>query len=275
MCHGETTKMDTNNDDTGLLRLLVRNVPFILARPDVAAASIPEDKSAGGWHEFFIGKKLVFSCGVGLRTLGSLCRLWCNAHCPPCIKCGTPSAPLYFGGSFLSGSGKFVRNFCPKCGVGWTQTQRDTVAETARMFRNLSRQRTFILPFEGAEERMLPKDLKPRDLRKVFGGRLVAAYNRAAVEEVAAFDKMVRDAVANNKAFSATFRLHDGALGEVCFSNINGFAMLYGSAWQGGGSAPVKWDEWWGLLPMLRKLATERLALEYGEGCNDDFEFDD
>ena len=225
--------MDNNNDDTGLLRLLVRNVPFILARPDVAAANIPEQKSAGGWHEFFVGKGLVFSCGVGLRTLGSLGRLWCNAHCPPCIKCGTPSAPLFFGGSFLSGSGKYIRNFCPKCGVGWTQTPRDTVAETARMFRNRSRQRPFILPFAGADERMLPKDLSPGDLRTVFCGKLVDAYNHAAVEAVAAFDKMVREAIERKTAFSATFRLHDGALGEVCFANINGHAMLYGSAWRG------------------------------------------
>lgn len=144
------------------------------------------------------------------------------------------------------------------------------------MFRNLSRQRTFILPFDGAEERMLPKELKPRDLRKVFCGKLVDAFNRAAVEEVVTFDAMVRDAVENHKAFSATFRLlQDGAFGEVCFSNINGHAMLYGSAWRGGGGAPVKWDEHWGLLPMLRELATERLAPQYGEGCNDDFEFEE
>ena len=39
--------MDANDDDTGLLRLLVRNVPFILSRPDVAAASVPGGKSAG------------------------------------------------------------------------------------------------------------------------------------------------------------------------------------------------------------------------------------
>ena len=255
----ETTKMNTNND-VELLRLLVRNTPFILARPDVAAASVPDEKSAGGWHEFFIGKRLVFSCGVGLRTLGSLARLWCNAHCPPCIKCGTPSAPLFFGGSFLSGSGKYIRNFCPKCGVGWTQTPRNTVAQTARMFRNLSRQRPFILPATGVDGIVLPKELEPHDLRKVFDGKLVVAYNRAALEEVEAFDKMVREAVESNKAFSATFRLHDGAFGEVCFANINGYAQLFGSAWRGGGGAPVKWDEWWGLLPMLRELATERLA---------------
>lgn len=54
------------------------------------------------------------------------------------------------------------------------------------MFRNRSRQRTFILPFEGADEVAFPKDLKPRDLRKVFGGKLQVAYNRAALEEVAA-----------------------------------------------------------------------------------------
>lgn len=265
-----------NNNDTELLRLLVRNIAFILARPDVAAANIPEQKSAGGWHEFFVGKRLVFSCGVGLRTLGSLARLWCNAYCPPCIHCGTPSAPLYFGGSFLSGSGKFIKNFCPKCGVGWTQTPRDTLCETARMFRNLSRQRPFILPFAGSDERMLPKELKPRDLRKVFGGELVDTYNRAAARTVVAFDKIVREAVEKHTAFGATFRLlQDGALGEVCFANINGYAQLFGSAWRGGGGVPVKWDEWWGLLPMLRELATERLAPQYGEGCNDDFEFED
>lgn len=251
-----------SDDDVELLRLLVRNVPFILSRPDVAAASVPDEKSAGGWHEFFIGKKLVFSCGVGLRTLGSLARLWCNARNPPCIRCGTPSAPLFFGGSFLSGSGKFIRNFCPRCGAGWTQTPRETVAETARMFRDLSRQRTFVLPFAGANGGMLPKDLEPRDLRQVFGGKLLAAYDRAALEEVAAFDAMVRNAVESDTAFSATFRLHDGAPGEVCFSNINGHAMLYGPAWRGGSGAPVRWDEWWGLLPMLRELATDRLAPE-------------
>ena len=268
--------MDNNNDDTGLLRLLVRNVPFILSRPDVAAANIPEEKSVGGWHEYFIGGRLDFGARVSLRSLGSISRLWCNSYRPPCIHCGTPSAPLFFGGSF-SGTGKFIRNFCPKCGVGWTQTPRDTVAATARMFRNLSRHRPFILPFAGAEERMLPKELKPRDLRKVFCGKLVDAYNRAALEAVAGFDKMVREAVERNTAFSATFRLHDGALGEVCFANINGYAQLFGPAWRGlgGKGVPVKWDEFWGLLPMLRELATERLAPEYGEGCNDDFEYED
>lgn len=267
--------MDANDDDTGLLRLLVRNVPFILSRPDVAAASVPGGKSAGGWHEFFIGRQLVFSCGVGLRTLGSLAGLWCNARCPPCIKCGMPSAPLFFGGSFLSGAGKFIHNFCPKCGAGWTQTPRDTVAATARMFRDLSRHRTFIRPFAGTGEGMLPKDLKPRDLRNVFGGKLQAAYNRAAVEEVAAFDAMVREAVENNKAFPATFRLQKGASGEVCFSNINGHAMLYGSAWRGGGGVMVRWDESWGLLPMLQDLATERLAPLCDGDCDEDSAFEE
>ena len=125
---------------------------------------------------------------------------------------------------------------------------------------------------------MLPKELKPRDLRKVFGGELVDAYNSAAVKTVIAFDQIVRVAVEKHTAFGATFRLlQDGALGEVCFANINGYAQLFGSAWQGGGKGvPVKWDEWWGLLPMLRELATERLAVEDGEGCNeDDFEFEE
>lgn len=266
--------MNTNND-VELLRLLVRNIPFILARGDVSAASVPDGKSVGAHHDFFMGSRMVLSFGVCVHTLGGLARLWVNTVRPPCPKCKTPSALVDFGGSWLSGCGKFVRFFCPCCGVAWTMTPDGGVAGVARMVKNASRQRTFILPFEGSEEGMLPKELKPRALRKVFGGKLVAAYNRAAVEEVAAFDKMVRDAVTNNKAFSATFRLHDGALGEVCFSNINGHAMLYGSAWRSGGGAPVKWDEWWGLLPMLRELATERLAVEDGEGCNEDFEYED
>lgn len=260
--------MNTNND-VELLRLLVRNIPFILASRPVAVASVPGGKSVGAHHDFFMGSRMVLSFGVSLHTLEELARLWVNTVCPPCPKCGTDSAFVDFGGSWLTGAGKYERFFCPCCGVAWTMTPNGGVASVARMVKNASRQRTFILPFAGAEERMLPKELKPRDLRKVFCGKLVDAYNLAALEEVESFDAMVRDAVTNNKAFSATFRLHDGALGEVCFSNINGYAQLFGSAWRGGGGAPVKWDEWWGLLPMLRELATERLGLEYGEGCNE------
>ena len=249
-----------DNDDTELLRLLVRNIPFILARPDVAAASIPDGKSVGGHHDFFKGSRMVLSFGVCIHTLGGLARLWCNTRSPSCPQCGMSSALVDFGGSWLSGCGKYERFFCPKCGVGWTRTPEECVAGIAKRVENASRQRPFVLPATGADGIVLPKELEPHDLRKVFDGKLVVAYNRAALEEVEAFDKMVREAVESNKAFSATFRLHDGAFGEVCFANINGYAQLFGSAWQGGGGAPVKWDEWWGLLPMLRELATERLA---------------
>ena len=101
------------------------------------------------------------------------------------------------------------------------------------------------------------------------------AYNRGALEAVVEFDAMVRNAVENDKAFSATFRLRDGAAGDVCFANINGYAQLFGPAWRGGGGVPVKWDEWWGLLPMLRELASDRLAPECAKGSNaDDVESD-
>ncbi len=252
--------MNTNND-VELLRLLVRNIPFINARSDVAAASVPDGKSVGAHHDFFMGSRMVLSFGVCVHTLGGLARLWCNTVCPPCPKCGTDSALVDFGGSWLTGAGKYERFFCPCCGTAWTRTPEKCVAGIAKRVKTASLQRPFILPFEGSDELALPKELKPSDLRKVFGGQLVAAYNLAALEEVEAFDAMVRDAVENHKAFSATFRLlHDGALGEVCFANINGYAQLFGSAWRGSGGVQVKWDEWWGLLPMLRELATERLA---------------
>ena len=104
----------------------------------------------------------------------------------------------------------------------------------------------------------MPEGTSLRDLRRVFHGRLVDAYATAAVEEVAAFDAMVREAVEAGRAFPATFRLRRGrAEGEVCFSNINGHAMLYGD-FEGSRGAPVEWDESWGLMPMLRRLG-ERL----------------
>lgn len=252
--------MNTNND-VELLRLLVRNCAFIVANPAVSAANIPDGKSVGGHHDFFMGARMVLSFGVCVHTLGGLTRLWVNTVCPPCPKCGTDSAFVDFGGSWLSGCGKYERFFCPKCGVGWTRTPEECVAGIAKRVKTASLQRPFILPFEGSDELTLPKELKPSDLHKVFGGKLQAAFNLAALEEVEAFDAMVRDAVENQKAFFATFRLlHDGALGEVCFANINGYAQLFGSAWRGSGGVQVKWDEWWGLLPMLRELATERLA---------------
>ena len=69
------------------------------------------------------------------------------------------------------------------------------------------------------------------------------------------WDAMVRDAVSRGQAFSATFRLRTaGGSGEVVFGNLNGWAMLYGD-FRGGSALSVRFDEYWGLLPMLDELA--------------------
>ncbi len=244
--------------DIDLLRLLIRNIPFVLARPDIGVSPAPGDKTIEARHDFGLGGRTALSFSFGVATLGGFARLWENLPGPSCPSCGTRSALVDFGGSFLSGAGRFARWLCPSCASAFTTRPEGTVVGFGGRVEDASRRDGPVLPFADAGERMLPKGTSPRDLRRVFHGRLVDAYATAAVEEVAAFDAMVREAVGAGRAFPATFRLRGGrAEGEVCFSNINGHAMLYGD-FEGSRGAPVEWNESWGLMPMLRRLG-ERL----------------
>ena len=246
-------------DDIDLLRLLVRSIPFVLARPDVGAAHPPGGKEVGARHDFLVGKNTVLSQAFAVRTLGGLARMWANFPGPDCPRCGTRSALVDFGGSFLSGAGKFARWFCPRCGGAFTTKPGKSVVSFGGAAARAAKTPGFVLPFAGSEEVSLPKGLAPRDLRRVFGGRLVEEYDRAALDEVVRWDAMVRDAVSRGRAFSATFRLKTaGGAGEVVFGNLNGWAMLYGD-FRGGSALAVRFDEQWGLLPMLGELA-ERLG---------------
>lgn len=111
------------------------------------------------------------------------------------------------------------------------------------------------LPIEPDKERTLPDGIRPADLANVFGGRLVDAYVRIALDTLDRLDRAAAAAIREGRSFHATFRMRapDGAHFETVFANIGGWAMLFdGEDRPLGHGVRVAWDPATGIAPTLR-----------------------
>ena len=112
------------------------------------------------------------------------------------------------------------------------------------------------LAIEPGEERTLPGGIRPAALANVFGGRLVDAYVRIALDTLDELDRTAVAAIREERPFHATFRLRapDGARIEAVFANIGGWAMLFdGGDHSLGCGVRVAWDPATGLAGTLRE----------------------
>ncbi len=257
-------RLDAATNDVDLIRLLLRAGPFAVARPDIAVSPLPGGQEVGAYHSFSDKKGgepfLVTSFRVS--TIGGLVRMWDNFTDLPCPSCGGKSVIVDFGGSFLSGAGKFSKWFCPACGETFSKTPKGGVAQLGEMLEQASRTWALVRPSPDDATPVLPGKLQPDDLKPLFGGALLEAYATCAVDALRALDAEAADAARAGKAFHATFRIDagDGVEGDVVFANVAGHAQIFRPGEdRPEASVPVEWDECFGLWPTLY-AAAERLS---------------
>ena len=256
--------------DKDLVKLLLRTGPFVLARRDISMAPLPKAQGVAAKHQFFLkGKDSMpfLEFGIGIHAMGGLVRLWDNMEPLPCPDCGTASVIVDFGGSILSGAGKYTSWFCPACDKAFSKTPGCSVARVASTVKEASRTNALVTPSPDDHTPVLPNDLRPADLRQVFGGALAETYIRCAIEALKSFDAEVSTAVQEGRAFQHSFRIaQSGTVGDVVFGNVAGHAMIYKpGADRPCAGMPVSWDEHYGLWPTLYK-AMERLSSMAGDG---------
>ena len=250
--------------DKGLVKLLLRTGPFALARRDISMAPLPKAQGVSAKHQFFLEGKdsmPLLEFGIGIHAIGSLIRLWDNMEPRPCPDCATASVIVDFGGSILTGAGKYTSWFCPACDKTFSKTPGCSVARVADTVKEASRTNALVIPSPDDQTPVLPNDLRPADLRHVFGGALLETYTRCAIEALETFDAEVSVAAREGKTFQHSFRIaQDGTVGDVVFGNVAGHAMIYKpGADRPCAGMPVSWDEHYGLWPTLYK-AMERLS---------------
>ena len=247
-----------------LVRLLVRAGPFAAARRDIGDSPLPGGQEVGAYHSFSDkrGGTPFLAMSFGVSTIGGLVRMWDNFMDLPCPSCGGKSVIVDFGGSFLSGAGKFSKWFCPACGETFSKTPKGGVAQLGEMLEQASRTWARVRPAPDDATPILPGGLAPAALKPVFGGALLEAYATCAVDALRALDAEAADAARAGRAFHATFRIDagDGAACDVVFANVAGFAQVFRPGEdRPAASVPVEWDEQFGLWPTLY-AAAERLA---------------
>ena len=260
--------------DADLVRLLLRAGPFVAARPDIAVSPLPRGQGLGASHSFSGGKSSdsFLSFSLGVSTLGGLVRLWDNFQTFPCPDCSGKAVIVDFGGSFLSGAGKFSEWFCPACGKTFAKTPQTSVVRLGTAIEEASETWPLVRPAPDDATPVLPEKIKPIALKPLFGGILVDAYVRGAIDALSALDAEAADAARTGRTFSATFRIHDGddAVADVVFANSAGFAHIFrpGSS-RPDAFVPVSWDEQFGLWPTLYAAADRLRALAAPKPEND------
>lgn len=244
---------------TDLIRLLLRAGPFVLSRPDIAASPLPGGAAFGASHSFTaMGDRRPFlSLGIKVETLGGLVRMWDNMDMAECPECGGKSVIIDFGGSFLSGAGKFTEWFCPACGQTFTKIPKCIVAEIASALQKASRTAGLVIPSPETDTPVLPDGIKPRDLTPLFGGALLEAYAKCAISALRKLDAAAFAAASEGRTFQATFRIADGGKEcDVVFGNVNGYAQLFRPGdCRPFAAVPIQWDDHFGLWPTLYAAA--------------------
>lgn len=247
------------------MRLLLRTGPFVLSRPDIDVSPLPggQEVAASHWFSNKKGRDPFLVSSYRVSTIGGIVRMWENIKFNECPECGGLAALVAFGGSFLSGAGKFATWFCPSCGKDFDDPPNCGVAQLGEALEAAAATPVFVRLAPGADTPVLPNGLEPEALRPVFGGALLEAYATCAVNALKAFDEEVSKAVAEGRTFDATFHLVDddgGAEGDVVFANVAGFGQLYlKNGDRPVASVPIVWDEYFGLWPTLEE-AVGKLA---------------
>lgn len=250
--------------DLDLVRLLLRAGPFAAARRDIGDSPLPGGQEVGAYHSFSDkkGGEPFLETSFRVSTIGGLVRMWDNFMDLPCPSCGGKSVIVDFGGSFLSGAGKFTEWFCPACGDVFRKTPKCGVAQLGETLEAASRTWALVRPAPDDDTPVLPGKTKPADLKPVFGGALLEAYARCAVDALRSLDAETAEAARAGRAFHATFHIDagDGAAGDVVFANVAGHAQVFRPGEdRPASSVPVEWDDRFGLWPTLH-AAADRLA---------------
>lgn len=257
-------------NDMALVRLLLRAGPFALARRDIDVSPLPDGQAVGAYYTISEkkGGRPFMLDSYRVDTIGGLVRMWENFVSPDCPDCGRPMSIVAFGGSFLSGAGKFSKWFCPSCGKDFKENPPCGVVQLGEALVDASRRPAIVRPPATDQASILPKGLTPADLGGVFGGDLLKSYVKCAVDALAALDAEAAAAVAAKRTFPATFALDvgGGVEGEISFSNVAGFGHLF----TGGGDRPVaaipiEWDEQFGLWPTIYAAAGKLAELRKAE----------
>ncbi len=253
--------------DRNLARLLLRTGPFVLARPDIGVSPLPggQEVAASHWFSEKKGGEPFLVTSFRVATLGGLVRMWENIPFLACPECGGNAVLVAFGGSFLSGAGKFATWFCPSCGQDFDAPPRCGVAQLGETLEEAAAAPTFVRPPSDTKTAVLPGGLEPEALRGVFDGALLEAYAMCAVNVLKAIDEEVSTAVADGRAFRGSFHLDagEGIEGELVFDNVAGFGQIFlPDGDRPVASVPVQWDDYFGLWPTLyaarEKMATIR-----------------
>ena len=172
--------------DPELARLLLRTRAVVLERPDLAETPFSEER----WAGLFPGSIVPEFDGMGaLGTLGGLARLWENFSGLDCPKCGCRSALFGYGGSLLSGALKYARWFCPECGRTFETVPETALARFVGEATLAARKEPLVTSRVGTSDGSASDRMRPKDLGRVFGGRLLDAYIRLAVAELDALDR--------------------------------------------------------------------------------------
>lgn len=239
-----------DNTSRAWLKLLVRNIPFILSRKDIGGFRPP---ASGELVRYFS----LDNSMTGVNTLGAYANVWANHHGEKCPRCGGKGAYLLALGSPLSGAGKCSEWFCPSC-------QEIFKAIPDRLMRLFSEVRDASLregPILSYFQVTCP-DLECHPSRLAFDevSRLVkhisgeASSTLEALGKIASFDELASGCVEMKYAASITFCLMKGQTSHfVCFSNESGCPTL-SSKLTGENRISVEWDECWGLLPALQNF---------------------
>ena len=261
-----TTNTPTSKLDTNLVRLLLRTGPFVLSRPDIDASPLPGGQEVAASHSFSEkkGREPFLVTSYRVSTIGGLVRMWENLKFDKCPECGGLAALVAFGGSFLSGAGKFATWFCPSCGKDFDDPPKCGVAQLGEALEAAAATPVFVRPSPDANTPVLPNGLEPEALRPVFNGALLEAYATCAVNALKAFDEEVSKAVAEGRTFNVKFHLvaENGEEGDLTFANVAGFGQLYlKDGDRPIAAVPTEWDEQFGLWPTLEE-AQEKLYTE-------------
>ena len=117
--------------------------------------------------------------------------MWKNFRGEDCPKCGCRSALFGYGGSPLSGAGAYARWFCPECGKTFDTVPGTPLARFIDTASRAARKTPSVEPCVESAGGSLPAGIRPENLKRVFGGRLLDAYIRLAVRELEERDRGV------------------------------------------------------------------------------------
>ena len=206
------------------IRLLFRAGPFALAIPGIGAVPAPR---------FDVG--LPFPPA---STLGGLVRLWENLP-GTCPSCGGISALTGVQGNPLTGTGKTVFWFCPRCVASFKTVPAGPLG---RFLKRASDARRTPCVVVSPEEKIESGIEDPSD-------------PAAAIGALAALDREAASAIVRERPFPAAFGLRTRhAEGTVSFGDVPGRALVRGP-FSGPRFVPVAYDPFSGLWPTLRGAA--------------------